>query len=225
MAFITTTHPQQAQGEVAQMYARQQRKFGYVPNYAKLFSHRPQLMQQWAQLLDGIKQPTDQKRFELVTLAAARALRNSYCSLAHAKALGELIPESDVDTLFAGEDADAAQPTAQLTASDLAITDFASKAAAEPSKITAGDVEVLKAHGLSDAEIFDIAATVAARAFFTTLLDILGAEADAPFKDMDEARKKALVVGRPIGFEPPQRVPEKLSATSSRQGLQQHTGS
>ena len=182
-------------------------------------------MRQWAQLLDGIRRPTYQKRFELVTLAAERALRNSYCSLAHAKALGELIPESDIDALFADPDANDVEQAGELTPTDFAIMRFASKAATEPSKITAGDVQALKSHGLTDAEIFDIAATVAARAFFTTLLDALGAEADAPYKDMDEERKRALVVGRPVGFEPPQRVPEQPSATSSRQGLQQHTGS
>ncbi len=45
MAFIETTNANDATGDVRAMYERQQKSWGYVPNYAKLFSHRPPVLQ------------------------------------------------------------------------------------------------------------------------------------------------------------------------------------
>ena len=45
---------------------------------------------------------------------------------------------------------------------------------------------------------FDIAATAAARCFFSKLLDALGVQADSSFSDLDPALREALTVGRPV---------------------------
>jgi hypothetical protein len=54
--------------------------------------------------------------------------------------------------------------------------------AREASAITAADIDLLRAEGLSDREIFDVAATAAARCFFSKFLDALGVRADASFR-------------------------------------------
>jgi hypothetical protein len=51
--------------------------------------------------------------------------------------------------------------------------------------------------------VFDISAAVAARAFFSSLCESLGVEAEPSLVAMDDGFKKALVVGRPIGLAPP----------------------
>ena len=96
MAFIETTSAREASGGVREMYERQQGKYGYVPNYAKVFSHRPEIMRLWADLLYGIRRNLDRRRFELVTVAAALAIRSSYCSLAHGKALTEFYSADEI---------------------------------------------------------------------------------------------------------------------------------
>jgi len=83
MAFIETVSVDQATGEVRAMYERAQANLGYVPNYAKVFSLRPEGMGAWSGLLASIRGRMDLRRYELVTLAAARALHSSYCRLAH----------------------------------------------------------------------------------------------------------------------------------------------
>ena len=103
MAFIRTIPPREAKDAVRDMYQRQQAAFGYVPNYAKLFSHRPEVMERWVKLLAAIKRPVDSRRFELVTFAAAHALRNSYCSLAHGNALTAFFDEEEVRALASDE--------------------------------------------------------------------------------------------------------------------------
>jgi alkylhydroperoxidase family enzyme len=79
---------------------------------------------------------------------------------------------------------------------------FVEKVVLDADRITAADVEVLKSHGYRDEEIFDLAATAAARCFFSKLLDALGVQADANFNDLDPALRQALTVGRPVADRP-----------------------
>ena len=67
-----------------------------------------------------------------------------------------------------------------------------------PYAVTAADVAELKKHGFTDAEVFDIAAAVAARAFFSSLCESLGVEAEASLLDDGCGFTKAMTVGRPI---------------------------
>src|SRR5689334_11780715 len=69
MAFIDTISASWVTGEAFAMYDRQQKHYGYVPDYATVFSHRPAVMRKWAELLAEIKRPMDKRRFELATFA------------------------------------------------------------------------------------------------------------------------------------------------------------
>jgi len=203
MAFINTIAPRDASGEVRDMYVRQQGRWGYVPNYARVFCHRPEIMALWANLLAGIRRHIEPRRFELVTMAAARELRNSACALAHGQALTAFFAEAEVCAIAAGD-------LQALTAADAAMVKFARQVAADASAVTHADIDTLRRLGFSDAEIFDIVATAAARAFFTKVLDGLGVLADMSAASMPEALRKALVVGRPISGEANAIVAEEL---------------
>jgi uncharacterized peroxidase-related enzyme len=192
MTFINTTPPDAAHDAVAEMYQRQQAAWGYVPNYAKVFCHRPQVMARWGQLLAEIKRPMDKRRFELVTFAAAHELRNSACALAHGKVLREFFSEAQIVSIAEG------RLDGLLDEAEQAMLRFARQVAKDASQVTARDVAALGELGYTDAEIFDIAATVAGRAFFTKLLDALGVAPDSPFLALDEPLRRSLTVGRPI---------------------------
>lgn len=192
MPFIDTVHPANAKGDVLAMYERQQAALGFVPNYSKVFCHRPEIMERWARLLAAIRRPMDARRFELITFAAARALRNSYCSLAHGKVLTAFF---GIDGVLSIADSGSEE---SLTDAECAMMSFARKVAVDASSVTPDDIDMLKSHAFSDEEIFDIAATAAARAFFTKILDALGAEADDSFSEMDDDLRRSLTVGRPI---------------------------
>jgi len=85
--FIRTTPPADAEGRVREMYEQARARFGYVPNWAQAFSLRPGVLQGWVALLQSIQGNLPVRTYELATLAAARALRRSYCSLAHGSVL------------------------------------------------------------------------------------------------------------------------------------------
>jgi uncharacterized peroxidase-related enzyme len=205
MAFIRTIAPQEATGETRSMYERQQRHYGYVPNYAQVFCYRPELMKLWADLQAGIRRHIEPRRFGLVTVAAARALRSSYCSLAHGRALTEFFSVEDVCAIA---DGDGSGP---LSAAEQAMMEFAGRVAVDAASVSAAEVDVLRTHGFSDAEIFDIAAAAAARAFFTKVVDGLGAQPDSAYHDLDTALKAALTVGRPIAAPAADPEPPALS--------------
>ena len=193
MTFIATIAEDSAEGDVAAMYDRARDSFGYVPNMAKAFSHRPEIMAAWNTLIASIRKNMDQRRYELVTLAAARELRSSYCMLAHAKVL--------LGAHYSAGDLRAIATTPQdstLDETDKAIMRFAAKVARDATSIGAADVDALRQHGLADPEIFDIASAAAVRCFFSKTLDAVGALPDRAYLEMNRELRDSLVVGRPI---------------------------
>lgn len=216
MPFIETTPPGMARGPVREMYLGQQSAFGYVPNYAKAFCHRPELMTLWADLQRGIRRHIEPARFELVTLAAALALRSSSCSLAHGRKLTEHFPPEAVSAVVEevaaalgdGVDVPANDSGSPLSEAERAMVRYAARVAHDATRITPADVAELSHHGLTGGEIFDLAATAAARAFFTKVLDGVGAAPDAAFRDLEPAFRDMMTVGRDIGTEPVARIAE-----------------
>jgi alkylhydroperoxidase family enzyme len=212
MSFIDTTAPDAAAGETASMYRRQQSAWGYVPNYAKVFCHRPEVMARWADLLAEVKRPMDRRRFELATFVAAHELRNSACTLAHGKALGAFFSDADVVAIAEGRVAGV------LDGAEQAIVRFARQVAKDASRIGPDDVAALAAEGCAPEEIFDVAAAAAGRAFFAKVLDALGVQPDAPFLDAEDGWRRALTVGRPIDARTPATMPAAEPAATRPHG-------
>jgi uncharacterized peroxidase-related enzyme len=207
MAFIDTMPATSATGPLRDMYGKQERAYGYVPNYAKTFSHRPQVMQLWADLQKGIRQHIDRRRYELVTVAAAMAVRSTYCSLAHGQMLTEFYSQEDVLAIVNDS------PDSPLSPSERMMFRFAGKIARDATSVTAAEVDELRTAGFGDAEIFDIAAAATARSFFAQLCEGLGTIGDHAYPRLDPSLKDALTVGRPLEFSDPERLsPERALA-------------
>jgi alkylhydroperoxidase family enzyme len=85
-----------------------------------------------------------------------------------------------------------------LDAADRAVMAFAEKIVDDATSITQADVDELRGHGLSDAEVCDVVLAAAARCFFSKTLDALGAQPDASYRELDPAFVEASTVGRPI---------------------------
>ena len=177
----------------SEIFERDRDALGYVPNYTRLFAHRPAVYEAWLQLKEAVSGSMDTRRYELVTVAAARNLRSSYCTLAHGKVLAErFLERAQVrDVVLDHRDAG-------LDEVDVAVMDLAEKVAGDATSVTEADVQRLRELGLSDAEIFDVVAAAAARCFFSKALDALGAQADPIFAELDPELRDVLTVGRPI---------------------------
>ena len=192
--FVGAPDESTVEGDVAEWYQRQRDAWGYLPNYAAAFATRPDVAQAWNTLNNAIRRPMDRRRFELATIAAARAYRSTYCMAAHCKFLRD---DCDDETTMR---AVASDPSgASLDATDRAVVNFATQVAQDASSITAADVQRLRDHGLDEPAIVDVVLAAAARAFFTKVLDALGVQADVQLGEtFDPEIRRQVTVGRPI---------------------------
>jgi uncharacterized peroxidase-related enzyme len=197
VAFIRTIPPDEAEGPVRDMYDHARERFGFVPNWAQAFSPRPGVMDGWATLLKSVQTNLPVRTYELATLAAARALRSSYCSLAHGSVLAKQVFDPATVTAIVSD-----APGSPLETRERAMMAFVEKVVQAADRITPADVDGLRSHGYRDEEIFDIAAAAAARCLFSKLLDALGVQPDSIFNEMDPALRKLLTVGRPVADAP-----------------------
>ena len=193
MAFINTIPEEQASDDVRRMYEENRKPEGYIPNYVLAFSHRPEVMSAWGNLLNVIKSKMDPRRYELVTLAAARTLRHSYCMLAHSLVLSEQFYTPEQLIRIATN-----YRTAGLAPADVAIMAYAEKVVRDATAITQADIDELNQHGYSDDEIFDITTAATVRCFFSKTLDALGVEPDEAYLALDEELHQTLAIGRLI---------------------------
>ena len=163
------------------------------PNHDRVFDARPGALAAWQQLNGAIKAGMDLRRYELVTLAAARRLRSSYCCLAHGGVLAErFLGEDGVADVFRDHHA------AGLDEADVAVMDLAERVVDDATAITQEDVDHLRSLGLSDADVLDVVVAAAARCFFSKVLDGVGAQADTSYAELPPALRDLLAVGRPI---------------------------
>ena len=78
MTFIKTISEEQAESLVQDQYQAAQKNMGYVPNYIKAFSLHPEVYDAWTKLIGAIRSKMRLRRYELVTFAAAMALKCTY---------------------------------------------------------------------------------------------------------------------------------------------------
>lgn len=193
MSFVRTPPVGEATGLAGEFYAEDLRQVGYVRNYTRVFALRPEVLVAWRQLARAIRKNMDPRRFELVTLAAARTIRSSYCCLAHGAILRDRFLGADQLLAVARDHREAG-----LDHAEVAAMEFAEKISGEAHRITPGDLEAMRAQGWSEEEIVDVALAAAARNFFARFLDAVGARPDAAYGQLEEPLRQSLTVGRGI---------------------------
>lgn len=194
MTFINTISHTDATGDLLEMYDASVESRGYVTNYLEAFSHRPEVLMAWNKLGAAIRGNLTLRRYELVTMAAAKALRSSYCMLAHAQVLQkEGFSADQLQQIADGEGG-----SADLTPAEIAMMAYAEKIIYDATAITQADVDTLRQHGFTDAEIFDVATVATLRCFFSKTLDAVGARPDEAYLTIDKDLRESLTVGRAI---------------------------
>src|SRR5213592_1055937 len=122
MPYIETVADDSASGAAAELYEADRAVFGDLPNFTRAFSHRPDVYAAWRQLNGAIKASMDLRRYELATVAAARRLRSSYCTLAHGSVLMEKFVAPEELAAIVADHHDAG-----LHPVDVAVMDLADK--------------------------------------------------------------------------------------------------
>jgi uncharacterized peroxidase-related enzyme len=173
MSIVATISEDEATGEVAGWYQDDVEKLGHVASYTKVMTLNPEAFAAFQALIRSVAKPLGLRRFELVTLAAARGLRSRHCLVAHArKSLGAFDEQQLMRIAHDYHDAG-------LSEAEVAMMEFAEKLSVASAEMTDTDSLRLREHGFSDREIVDITITAAARNYYSRALQALGVELDA----------------------------------------------
>jgi uncharacterized peroxidase-related enzyme len=191
--FIDVVTEDSATGATAEYYAQQRAGWGFLPEYVHAFGSRPDVGAAWNTLSGAISSGMDRRQYELVTLAAARPLRSTACTIAHSMFLRDVCGDEATLQLIT-QDPDGGA----LGLRDQAVCGFAATVATDAASIQQADVDELRAAGLSDADIVNVVYAARARAFFANVLDGLGVQVDPQnAQAFDSDLLASMIVGRP----------------------------
>lgn len=188
MSIIETPSPETVTGLAAEIYADDQKHMGYVPEHTRVMAVNPEAYRAWEALIGAIAGTMDKRRYELVTLAAARGVRSEHCLLAHGNRTLRYVDESELTRIVRDF------RRAGISEAEVAMMAFAEKVSTDSSSMTDDDSQSLRDVGYTDREIVDIALAAAARNYFSRAIQALGVEVDVP-PELPPALREALLDG------------------------------
>jgi uncharacterized peroxidase-related enzyme len=174
MSILNTISEADAKGEIAKIYNEDVEEIGYVPALTKVMAINPDAVRAWEGLIRTIAPPLGTRNYELVTLAAARALRSQHCLLAHGKKSLDLFAEPELIRIAEN------YQQAGLSDAEVAMMDFAAKLSTASSTMTDADSQRLRDVGFSDSEIMNITLAAAARNYYSRAIHALAVDVDVP---------------------------------------------
>ncbi len=177
MSYIDIIAEADARGELAALYKKYANPDGTVDNVLKVHSLNPPSLEAHCQLyVQACHKPGPVSRAEreMVGVVVSRINGCAYCREHHAAGLRRLLPEDRrgiADMLVRGDEADA-----PLSDRERAMIGYASKLTRTPAEITQADIDAMRAAGLTDREILDVAQVAAYFAYANRIVLGLGAK-------------------------------------------------
>lgn len=191
--YLETIAEDAATGKIADIYAGQKARMGFVMAASKCFTTRPDLLPVYNDFIDQVRAgfsltPRD---WRLITLIAAKHVPSTYCSYVYGKQL--------IDDFGSKQAVIAVHRNfrnAGLPPRDVEMLAYAEKIAVDASVVTEADIARLRKVGFTDQNIADIALCAAFRCFIAKFFDAVGAGPEPAFIDGDEEFRAALTVGK-----------------------------
>ncbi len=134
-------------------------KLGFVPNVFSAYSLKPQRLRHFMQMYNEIMRADSglsKLEREMVAVVVSSANRCYYCLVAHGAAVRKLSGDPELGEMLAMN-----YRVAHLPARQRAMLDFAWKLTTELHRLEEADRAALRAEGLTNEDIFDLAETVA----------------------------------------------------------------
>src|SRR5260370_20021189 len=157
-------------------FAIVQKSHGFIPNFFRAQTLRPDLLEAELEAVDRILLPEDvltRVQKECILLAVSAANLNSYCVARHCNLFPRLrVPSEDRVHI------PVAHHESNLSESDRALLDFAVKLGTRVSEFSRKDVVNLQTFGFSEEQILECAVVVALNNFANTLQMGLGIQPD-----------------------------------------------
>lgn len=134
-------------------------KLGFVPNVLQAYSLRPEKLRNFMAMYNELMlAPSGLSKLEreMVAVAVSSANRCYYCLVAHGQAVRRLSGDPELGEMMVMN-----YRVAKLDRRQRVMLDFAWKLTVAPHDVEAADREELRAVGLNEQDIFDLAETVA----------------------------------------------------------------
>jgi uncharacterized peroxidase-related enzyme len=165
--------------EIKTIFDRTEKRFGHIRNAQLVTAHRPDLALAQDALSKAVQFPPDTGitsfERELLAIVVSAENRCPACLFAHSAILREITG----DAVLVGR-IEVNYRHVELTARQRALADYAVKVTRASSNVEPGDLELLRAQGLSETEIIDAAAVIAYFNFSNRLNNALGVAPNAP---------------------------------------------
>jgi uncharacterized peroxidase-related enzyme len=145
--------------DIAERILAVQEKSGFVPNVFLVLAHRPEEFRAFFAYHDALMDkpgPITKAEREMIVVATSNANQCQYCVVAH----GAILRIRAKNPLIADQVA-INYRKADLTPRQMAMLDYAMKVSARAQEVGDADFAVLKTHGFSDEDIWDISAIAA----------------------------------------------------------------
>lgn len=175
-----------ASGEVVEIYKDIKRglQIPFIPNFFRAQAASPEVLStSWhavkSILVNGKHVPRTIK--EMIFVAISDARKCHYCEAAHlafCKVLG--VDDETRSALIEALDTLVPKRTQD-------IVRFATKVATDPTNLVDKDYEVVKQHGVSDAELMEIIAMASLATYATIIADALKIDIDKDFQEILES--------------------------------------
>lgn len=165
--------------DIAERLSVTKEKAGFVPNVMRVLSHRPDEFRAFFAyhdaLMEGASGLTKAER-EMIVVVTSALNRCPYCVIAHGAILRIRAKNPRIADQLATN-----YKTAEITARERAILDFAVKVAAAAADLSDHDRQAARAAGLTDEDLWDIAAITAFFAMSNRLASATGMRPNEEF--------------------------------------------
>jgi uncharacterized peroxidase-related enzyme len=158
--------------DLAKLFAKATDALGFVPNVFRAYAWRPERFRPWFTHFKDLHVGSDHlsaTEREMIAVVVSYTNRCLYCLVAHGATLRVLMDDPVA----------ADRITFDFRKSDLddrmrAVLEYAVKLTRDPTSCTEADLEVLRGHGLSDEEVWDVAEVTAMYNFTNRLASASG---------------------------------------------------
>jgi uncharacterized peroxidase-related enzyme len=190
--YLNTVSDAEAEGEIAQIYADERAAMGRVMNATRCWSARPDMLAPVEHLLHQLRDgfSLGLVNFRLITLIVAKHVPSSYCSHVYFRTLSKALGRDTVLAIHRDF------RNAGLNPAEVAMLAYAEQIAIDASRITEADIIALRATGLTDLNIADIALAASYRCFMSRYFDAIGATVEPDFLDDDPDVRAEMAVGK-----------------------------
>ncbi len=166
---IATPDPSDLEGDAADRYAADIAEDGFVFSHTRAMAVNPEALQAFESLIGAIVPSIGVRTYELVTLAAAAAIKSPHCLLAHGRRTLRVgaLEEDQLERVardFTG---------AGLSDADVAVMRYAGRVSTDAASMTDADTQELRDAGFADRQIVDITLAAAARNYYSRALQAL----------------------------------------------------